>query len=99
MDEAPPDQTIELDDDRFILIQFERAWPRYSAAWTVRRRSGDSDFPLTSGKVEVLPDRESPENPWESVAAGARAAATAAAAAWEEERPPRSFLERLLGRE
>ena len=48
-------ETVDIDAERFISLEFARHWPKYVIAWSVRQRSGDSDFPLADGVVEQLP--------------------------------------------
>ena len=57
MDDSPPDETVELSADRWIALEFSREWPRYVVTWSVRRRHGDSDFPVVGGRVVREPDR------------------------------------------
>jgi hypothetical protein len=48
-------ETVELDGGRFIQLETYRQWPRLGVLWSVRQRSGDSDFPLARGSEEQLP--------------------------------------------
>lgn len=57
MEETEGLETVEIDSERFISLEFSRRWPKYVASWSVRRRSGDSDFPLADGEVEQLPPK------------------------------------------
>lgn len=52
MEEGPIPQTVEIDGDRFISIEYERRWPKWVAVWSVRQRAGDGDFPVARGEVE-----------------------------------------------
>lgn len=56
-DEYQTLHTYELDPDRWVQVEVTRRWPRYVAAWSVRQRSGDSDFPLASGEIERMPPK------------------------------------------
>jgi hypothetical protein len=56
LDDSPPDETIELTEDRWIALAFSREWPRYVVEWSVRRRVGESDFPLLRGRVVREPE-------------------------------------------
>jgi hypothetical protein len=48
-------ETVELDGKRFIQLETYRQWPKLGVLWSVRQRSGDSDFPLARGSEEQLP--------------------------------------------
>ncbi len=48
-------ETEDLDGQQFVRLSFERRWPKYVVAWSVRRRSGDTDFPVAQGIVERMP--------------------------------------------
>jgi hypothetical protein len=102
MENLPSSETLDLDAEHFVLLETSRQWPKYVATWSVRRREGDSDYPVSSGSVERMPP--SPESPVddlladlrsEALAAAEQAAGNAPGAAVE---PNRSFLDRLLGR-
>jgi hypothetical protein len=58
VEEIEQTDVVELEGDRFISLQSSRRWPMYVVEWSVRRRVGDSDFPLISGKVEKMPPAE-----------------------------------------
>jgi hypothetical protein len=60
-DDESGNEVFELDADRFILIEVSREWPRYVATWSIRRRSGDTDFPVQSGRVERMPPSDPAE--------------------------------------
>lgn len=92
--------TYELDPDRWIQVEVTRHWPRYVAAWSVRQRSGDSDFPLASGEVERMPpeDPADLERELEALREEARSAALSAVPAGPEVRERRKgLLSRIFG--
>lgn len=60
-DEYQSIHTYELDPERWIQVEVTRRWPKYVASWSIRQRSGDSDFPITSGEVERMPPRDGAE--------------------------------------
>jgi hypothetical protein len=99
MDEIPADETVEIDDRRFIALTFERVWPKYVVSWSVRQRSGESDFPVAGGSAEELPNRDAaPSVQWVSLREQALAEAKHAAG---EAAPPdqrKGLLSRLFGR-
>ncbi len=100
MDQGPMDETIELAEDRFISLTFERQWPKYVAHWSIRQRSGDADFPLASGVLDALPSRATPgsETIWAGLREQAHTDAQQAAASIEAATPHRrSLLSRLFG--
>ena len=101
MDEAGGIETVELDDERFIALESTRNWPKYVIEWSVRRRSGDSDYPLAHGEVESMPptEGETLEEMWARLREDALAQATAASGAEQTQEPKRSFLGRLFGRD
>ncbi len=105
MEEAPRIETVEIEQDRFISLEFSRRWPQYVVEWSVRQRSGDSDFPLAGGTLERLPQpgADAPDSLWEDLRQDALAHARQAAESVSGYAPPvkerRSILNRLLGRE
>lgn len=101
MDEDEAGDIVELDADRWVLVEIERQWPKYIATWSIRRRVGDSDYPQESGTIERMP----PRNPadLDDMLASLRQEAIERAAAETAHSEPetqkkRGFLERLLGR-
>jgi hypothetical protein len=50
--------TYELDPNRWIQVEVTRRWPKYVAVWSIRQRSGDSDFPLASGEIQRMPPHD-----------------------------------------
>jgi len=104
VDEAPPTETIELDQDRFISLEFSRRWPRYVVEWSVRQRSSDFDFPLASNTLErpPLPAGGDAEALWgelrEEALTQARQALEGIAAPERGVRQRRSLFGRLFGR-
>jgi hypothetical protein len=100
MEEIESVETIELDEQRFITLEFARRWPKYVVSWSLRHRVGEADFPLAGGTVDRLPPRDGPAEPvWDALREAARSQAMAAAqeATTEPERK-QSFLGRLFGR-
>jgi hypothetical protein len=96
VDEDQSTHVENLEGDRFIAVELSRRWPKYVATWSVRRRVGDSDFPLASGELERMPEGEDP--PWESLRQDALAEARAAAATVAPAPQKQGFLSRLFGR-
>lgn len=93
--------TYELDPDRWIVVEISRRWPKYVAAWSIRQRAGDSDFPLASGEVERMPPTAGAEMEaeLETLREQARQQALAALPRDPEREPRRKgFLSRLFGR-
>lgn len=79
MDELPWLETIDVDEKDFINLEADRVWPKYQIAWQIRRRSGDSDFPLQQGVVERMPPADGNlDQMWTELRAEALAAAQAA---------------------
>jgi hypothetical protein len=98
---GPPDETVELDADRWIVLVFERRWPKYVVSWSIRRRSGESDFPIARGEVEAPPSRDSADGEaiWAELRRQAIGQATASLAVAGEVAPKsRSLISRILGR-
>ena len=60
IDDSPPDETIEVSEDRWIALAFAREWPRYVVEWSVRKRAAQSDFPVVRGRVVREPERGRP---------------------------------------
>lgn len=105
MDEVPPIETIELDHDRFISLEFSRRWPQYVVEWSVRQRSNEFDFPLASNSVErpPLPAGDDPATLWGELREEALSQAKQALEGVGESEQPvkerRSLFGRLFGRE
>jgi hypothetical protein len=94
-------ETIDLDPERFVSLEFSREWPKYVVSWWVRQRAGDSDFPLATGSVDRLPpgSGEDLESTWAELRQAALEQAMTAASQTIVEPPKRrSFLDRLLRR-
>jgi hypothetical protein len=96
-------ETVELEADRFIMLEFGRRWPRYVVEWSVRQRVGDSDFPLANGMVDRLPSAgREPDDVWEQMREKALRQASEAAESYSGPPAPQqkrhSFLGRLFGR-
>jgi hypothetical protein len=108
LDEIEGAETVEIDSERFVAIEYSRRWPKYVASWAVRQRSsgtefGESDFPVAEGEVEELPrEGVSADDLRERLRAAALAQAMQAVQgqAGQAEQGPRrrSLLDRLLGR-
>lgn len=104
MDELESVETLELDEDSFITIEITRQWPRYVASWSVRRREGESDYPVKSGEIERMPPRDPSELPAvlarlrQDAVTQATEAVQAGAGDRTETKEERSLLGRLFGR-
>jgi hypothetical protein len=104
VEEAPPNETIEQEHDRFISLEFSRRWPQYVVEWSVRQRSGDLDFPLASSTVERPPSPAGgePAALWdelrEEALSQARQALEGMRAPDQPVQQRRSMLGRLFGR-
>ena len=98
MDEFDAMETVEIDPDRWISLEYTRRWPKYVVDWYVRQREGDTDFPVATGTVEELPEGRDRETIQQSLHERALQQANAAAAGTGSERQGRSFLDRLLRR-
>ncbi len=98
MDEGPPDEIVELSEDRWILLVYSRRWPQYVVNWSIRQRSGDSDYPTKAGQLESAPARGGGEEIWAGLRQRALDEAMAIEAATAVERRPRSVFARLFGR-
>jgi hypothetical protein len=93
--------TVELDARRFVALELSRRWPKYVMAWSVRERSGESDFPVAGGEIERMPaSGQDVETLWDDLRAEAlrraQAALDTSPAAREQEK--KSFLGRLFNR-
>jgi hypothetical protein len=92
--------TYELDENRWIQVEVTRRWPKYVAAWSIRQRSGDTDFPVVSGEVECMPPRDPSqlEHDLDALRENARGQAMAALAQTEPvQAEKRGFFSRLFG--
>ncbi|PZS03586.1 MAG: hypothetical protein DLM70_08855 [Chloroflexi bacterium] len=95
-------ETVTIDDDQWVQLEFGRRWPKYVVAWSVRRRSDDSDYPVASGVAEAMPRRvgdTEETDPWDSAreqAVKAAMATLSSAPQTTEEKP--SLLARLFRR-
>ena len=105
MDNIERVETVEIDADHWIQLEFGRRWPKYVVDWSVRRRAGEGDFPIASGASEGMPPRDGGDMDalWDDLRT---AAVEQARTAWvadvrvEAEAPKqRSLLNRLLGRD
>lgn len=101
MEASPPDENVDLSGDRWILLVFAREWPRYIVEWSIRQQSGESDFPVLSGRIVREPDRDrSSEEIWNDARELAIEEASAALARHETQLSSgrKGLLARLLGR-
>jgi hypothetical protein len=100
MDVEERSEIVELDPDSWITLDFSREWPKYVVEWSIRRRRGDGDFPLATGRIDHMPPRgdETLEEVQEALRSAALDAARSdpAAASPPPKRP--SLLKRLLNR-
>lgn len=55
VDIQPWEETVEIDAERWVALEFCRRWPRYAVDWTVRQKHGDGDFPVARGSVDAMP--------------------------------------------
>ncbi|HZU12607.1 MAG TPA: hypothetical protein VFB58_07180 [Chloroflexota bacterium] len=92
MDEQPDVEALDLGDDLWIDLQQSREWPKYVVTWSVRRKQGDSDYPVASGRLERMPGGD----PEELLAAMREDALAEAKSAVPRQQPPTSWLRRLL---
>lgn len=100
--EVEETEVIELDSRRFIQLETYRQWPNVGVLWSVRQRSGESDFPLQRGSLEQRPSGgQTADDVWsvlrESALVAAQEAATSSVSPPGGKRRP-SFLDRLLHR-
>ncbi len=98
IDEGPPDEIVELEENRWILLVYSRRWPIYVIDWSIRQRVGDSDFPTQRGQVEAPPSRENGEEIWASLRQSALDEAMVIAETASPEPKSRSLVSRLFGR-
>jgi hypothetical protein len=102
MDSVERSEVVELDSERSIFLELGRKWPKYVAAWSIRQRSGDSDFPVDAGTVELPPTSQGKEEEiWEELRQRALQTARESvqlSGANSAERPKRSLVDRILGR-
>jgi hypothetical protein len=96
-------ETVELDANRWITLEFAREWPKYVVTWSIRRKVGDGDFPAGTGRVERMPPRgdETVESVLEALRGEAISDARAAAesdAGDEARRRPGGLIRRLFNR-
>jgi len=92
-------ETEDLDEQQFVRLSFERRWPKYVVSWSVRRRSGDSDFPVAQGGVERMPPAASDDvdTLWHDLRQEALSQAQAAVPAQAPN--SKSFLGRMFNRD
>jgi hypothetical protein len=100
--EVEETEVIELDTGRYIQLEKYREWPKLGVLWSVRRRVGESDYPLQRGSEDRIPAAgQEPEEVWGTLRDAALAAAYVAAnadgpAPGAKKRP--SLLARLFNR-
>jgi hypothetical protein len=103
MDIYPMDESIDVDSETFIVLSYDRTWPKYVVTWSVRRRAGESDFPVETGSVGDLPPRQGTlEDLWDRLRQEALAQAQNAVGVTDTApvggTATRGFLSRLFGR-
>jgi hypothetical protein len=102
MDSIERFESVDIEGDRSIFLEFGRKWPKYVVAWSVRERAGDSDFPVEAGSIDLLPTSEREgEEIWDELRQQAleRAGQSVKASKWKEaKKPKRRLVDRLLGR-
>lgn len=93
------DETIEREDGTFLSLESARIWPKYRITWAVRRRSGESDFPIAVGYVEAMPPADGNlQAMWTDLRSRALAESGASRRLVSEEREPKkSLFRRLFG--
>ncbi len=97
MEQDPWSETVEIDQERWISLEFERRWPKYVVSWQLRQRSGEGDFPQARGEIDQMPAANSPADTiWDSLRQRAIQAANDAAAESPAETTRPSFLRRLF---
>lgn len=101
MENEPSVESLDLDDHHFVSIEMVRQWPKYVVTWAVRRRAGDTDYPVQTGTLERMPPPagEGVDDMLASMREEAIEQARQAAGSVEEEPAgeKRSFLDRLRG--
>jgi len=92
-------ETEDLDEQQFVRLSFERRWPKYVVSWSVRRRSGDSNFPVAQGGVDRMPPAATDDIDalWDDLRQEALSQAHAAVPAAAPK--SKSFLGRMFNRE
>jgi hypothetical protein len=96
VEQVPWSETVEIDEQRWISLEFSRQWPKYAVRWQLRQRSGDGDFPAARGEIDQMPAGKDGADPiWESLRQRAIQAASQAAESTAAEAPKRSFFSRL----
>jgi hypothetical protein len=99
VEEIPADEMVEVDDRRFILLTFERVWPKYVVSWSVRQREGEGDFPVASGSAEELPSNDAAaDTMWSRVREQALSQANHAVGQATPVEQRKGFFARLFGR-
>lgn len=70
METAPSEEEVDVGGSAFIVLRYERVWPRYVVRWSRRIREADGgSYPTATGTTESLkPD-------WEELRAEALSAA------------------------
>jgi hypothetical protein len=101
MDEEvnPNAEIVAIGADRYIALERDRRWPKYTVNWALRRRDGEQDFPIATGAAESLhASGESLEELWARLRDQALRQANEAAGAEAPAAVRRSLLSRLFGR-
>jgi hypothetical protein len=74
--EVEETEVIELDSGRYIQLEKYRQWPKLGVLWSVRRRVGESDYPLQRGSEEdIAAGAQDPDALWNNLRDSALAAA------------------------
>lgn len=98
MEDAPPDEIVEVTTGQWVALAYSREWPRYVVRWSVRQRAGDADFPVAGGQVEARPSSATPsEAIWSELRQQALdAAPVASSGPSDDESERRSLLAKLF---
>jgi hypothetical protein len=97
VEQDPWSETVEIDQEQWITLEFSRRWPKYVVSWQLRQRSGEGDFPKSSGEIGQMPaGNEAADSIWDSLRERAVQAANESAAASPIDAPRPSLLRRLF---
>lgn len=97
---TPPTETIELEGDTFISIEYARRWPKYVASWSARVQRDETSYPLAADTIETMARKDSDlDTVWVDLRDRAVCAARAAIEARVPARPTRKpgLWSRLFG--
>jgi hypothetical protein len=100
VEQDPWSETVEVDEQRWISLEFSRRWPKYVVSWQLRQRSGEGDFPADRGEIDQMPaaGEDGADAIWDSLREQAIQTANESAASTPVEAPARpSLLRRLFG--